>query len=114
MQICGVYFKNLRSILVENYRYYLAYLIFFAAGLIFQFRFSQFEVAVFTFIALMNQSKKHQYLLMILAFLIGFSRIYLLQHFLQDVLAGSFIGLSVSTLIFTAFELAGRKESRHV
>jgi membrane-associated phospholipid phosphatase len=60
--------------------------------------------ALFTFIALIAPYRKYQLLILIFAVLVAISRIYLLQHFFQDVLAGSFIGLSVSTLIFAAFE----------
>jgi len=36
-----------------------------------------------------------QFFLFILAFLIGFSRVYLSQHFFVDVLFGSLIGITV-------------------
>lgn len=39
-------------------------------------------------------SKWLQLLLLLLAMLVGFSRVYLSQHFLADVLAGSFIGVA--------------------
>lgn len=39
-----------------------------------------------------------------LAFLVGFSRIYLSQHFLTDVLCGTIIGTFVSLLTYTYFE----------
>ncbi len=61
--------------------------------------------ALLTFIALITPYKKYQLLILVVAILVAVSRIYLLQHFFQDVLAGSFIGLSISTLIFAAFEL---------
>lgn len=60
--------------------------------------------AVFTFLALIKNNKRYQFIFLIIAALIGYSRIYLLQHFLQDVLAGSVIGISICTLIFAAFE----------
>lgn len=35
-----------------------------------------------------------------LAFVVGFSRIYLVQHFLQDILAGAFCGVLIGTLVY--------------
>ena len=43
-------------------------------------------------------------LLIMLAFLVGFSRIYLTQHFLIDVWFGSLIGSLISLLVITYFE----------
>ena len=43
-------------------------------------------------------------LLIMLAFLVGFSRIYLTQHFLIDVWFGSLIGSLISLLAITYFE----------
>jgi membrane-associated phospholipid phosphatase len=37
-------------------------------------------------------------LLLLLAVLVGYSRIYLSQHFLADVVAGSFIGVAGGVL----------------
>jgi len=68
--------------------------------------------AVFTFIILMNQTKKYQILFLILATLIGFSRIYLLQHFFEDVISGSFIGVVFSVLIFSFFEMLELKKEK--
>ena len=39
-----------------------------------------------------------------IAFLVGFSRIYLTQHFLLDVLVGALIGSLVALLTHTYFE----------
>jgi membrane-associated phospholipid phosphatase len=36
--------------------------------------------------------------------LVGYSRIYLSQHFLEDTLAGSIIGLVTSAIIFESFQ----------
>jgi len=40
----------------------------------------------------------------ILAFLIGISRIYLMQHFLADTMAGTFVGTFVALLVIVLFE----------
>lgn len=43
--------------------------------------------------------KRWHYLLLFVAILGGFSRIYLLQHFLQDVIVGSFVGVMLAVLM---------------
>jgi len=52
--------------------------------------------------------RNHKNILLILvfmsAFLIGFSRIYLMQHFLGDTIAGTFIGTSVAFIVLFIFE----------
>ncbi len=50
--------------------------------------------------------KEQRYLISLftLAVLTGFSRIYLMQHFPEDVLAGSIIGVLVTTITFYFFE----------
>jgi membrane-associated phospholipid phosphatase len=54
--------------------------------------------AMATVFALM-QNKKYVHLLLVsLAILAGYSRIYLGQHFLQDVIAGSFLGIGCAML----------------
>jgi len=60
--------------------------------------------ALFTFVALITPFRKYQLFILVAAILVAVSRIYLLQHFFQDVLAGSFIGVTFSTLAFTEFE----------
>lgn len=57
--------------------------------------------AVFLFLALITSNKKWGALYLLAAIFIGISRIYLLQHFYEDVLVGSFIGTVGTTLIFT-------------
>jgi membrane-associated phospholipid phosphatase len=56
------------------------------------------------FLALVLQSKRWSFLLAIGAVLVGISRVYLLQHFLIDIIAGSLIGVIISTTIFIFFE----------
>lgn len=59
---------------------------------------------VFLFLALLTSNKKWGIVFLLIAALVGISRIYLLQHFFQDVLFGSFIGVVCCTLIYTIFE----------
>lgn len=56
------------------------------------------------FLALMLQNNRWSFLLAIGAVLVGVSRVYLLQHFLIDIIAGSLIGVIVSTTVFIFFE----------
>jgi membrane-associated phospholipid phosphatase len=48
--------------------------------------------------------KKYTTWLFILALLTGLSRMYLMQHFLADVFAGSLIAVSLTTLVFPLLE----------
>jgi len=58
--------------------------------------------AVVTLIVLIAEKKIIQLPLLLMAILIGYSRIYLGQHFLLDVIAGAFIG-AISALITVYF-----------
>jgi membrane-associated phospholipid phosphatase len=49
--------------------------------------------------SLFYQSKKIGASLFVIAFFVGFSRIYLSQHFLEDTLAGSILGVTTSFVI---------------
>ena len=49
--------------------------------------------AVFTFLALLTKNRLLQLFYLLLAVIIGISRVYLLQHFLVDVAVGSLLGV---------------------
>jgi len=51
-------------------------------------------------LAMITENKLLKFLMLIIALTIGFSRIYLSQHFLNDVYAGSLIGVTISLLAF--------------
>ena len=51
-------------------------------------------------LALILENKKYKLLFFILALLVGYSRIYLSQHFLEDVYAGSLIGTITTIVVF--------------
>lgn len=53
--------------------------------------------------ALLIRSKTGQYALLLLALGVGYSRIYLSQHFLVDVVAGSIIGILTGWLAWLMF-----------
>jgi len=88
------YFKNMLDIHyvegVENYLYNS-----FPSG------HTTAAFTTFFCFALMTENKFLKTLMFFIALTIGFSRIYLSQHFLQDVYAGSLIGVSVSMLVYS-------------
>lgn len=59
--------------------------------------------AVFFLCALYFKSKPIKYIFFILAIIIGYSRVYLSQHFFIDIYGGSIIGVIFSTLSLFAF-----------
>lgn len=50
--------------------------------------------------ALFTENKKFKFLFFTLALLVGYSRIYLSQHFFEDVYAGSVIGTVVTLIVY--------------
>jgi membrane-associated phospholipid phosphatase len=52
---------------------------------------------------LLTANKKMQLPVLFAALLVGYSRIYLAQHFLEDVLAGAFIGTACAVLSHLAY-----------
>ncbi|TAL63368.1 MAG: phosphatase PAP2 family protein [Bacteroidetes bacterium] len=56
--------------------------------------------ATFFCLALVLENRLLKFLMFCIALLIGFSRVYLSQHFLNDVCAGSVIGVVTSLLIY--------------
>ena len=56
--------------------------------------------SLFLFFALISKNRTLKFLFFILAFLIGYSRMYLSQHFLIDIYFGSLIGVIFTTLAF--------------
>ncbi len=63
--------------------------------------------AFFLVLAYFTKNKALQFLYFILAVLVGYSRVYLSQHFVLDILAGSLIGVSLTIL----FQLYIEKKS---
>ena len=59
--------------------------------------------AVATLLALLIIPAKYRWLAVVMAFLVALSRVYIGQHFIPDIAAGSLIGTSVATLVFWYF-----------
>ena len=66
--------------------------------------------ALAIFIALMLQNNNYSLLLLIGATLAAVSRVYLSQHFLIDIMAGSLIGIVTGTIFYVCFEKYLNKE----
>lgn len=65
--------------------------------------FSAFTVIFFCF------NKKWSWMALILAFLVGFSRIYLMVHYPSDVIAGSITGFLIALFYCSAFNLTSKR-----
>jgi membrane-associated phospholipid phosphatase len=59
--------------------------------------------AVFTMLMLLNSYKKMGFIFVLLAWLTGYSRCYLFQHFPEDVLGGAVIGSMSSLSVYVFF-----------
>ncbi len=59
--------------------------------------------AIATLLICLTKNKLLQVILMLMAIIIGISRVYLLQHFLMDTVAGALIGLSSAGIIWWYF-----------
>lgn len=68
--------------------------------------------AVFTLIALLDDRKGRSWFWLVLAVLAAYSRVYLFQHFVEDVYAGSVIGVLSSLLVYYGFMLYWDKKPR--
>jgi membrane-associated phospholipid phosphatase len=64
--------------------------------------------AFFGILYFFAQNKLYRQLWMVLAFFTGFTRIYLLQHFLIDTSVGAFIGFTTAFLIHTFWYQTGK------
>jgi membrane-associated phospholipid phosphatase len=60
--------------------------------------------AIFMFLALYSKNKWLGLACIIVAILTSFSRVYLSQHFVEDTLAGSLIGMGISLIAFAIYE----------
>lgn len=56
--------------------------------------------ALYMSFALLVKNKTYKFLFLLLGFFTGYSRIYLSQHFFEDVYAGSIIGVSTSIVVY--------------
>jgi len=56
--------------------------------------------ALFSFLAFLTPNKWLKFFYLVLATMVGISRIYLVQHFLKDVVAGMLLGFLVGLLVY--------------
>ncbi len=67
--------------------------------------------ALYGFLALAFHSKRYQQtILFFMAFFVGLSRIYLVQHFLKDVVFGAMIGLCIALSMSWLFRVKGQEK----
>ncbi|HHH52348.1 MAG TPA: phosphatase PAP2 family protein [Bacteroidetes bacterium] len=59
--------------------------------------------ALFTLLALSTKNKYLKIAYLFLAILVGLSRIYLAQHFIEDVVFGSFLGICLAIIFYYLF-----------
>jgi membrane-associated phospholipid phosphatase len=58
--------------------------------------------AVFSMLALIDNRKERGWLFILLAVTTAYSRVYLFQHFVEDVYVGSLVGTTSSILVYLA------------
>ena len=56
--------------------------------------------ALLMLIAFYSSKEKWRFILFVAALLVGISRVYLAQHFLEDILLGAFMGLPIAMMVF--------------
>jgi membrane-associated phospholipid phosphatase len=56
--------------------------------------------AFFTVLALITRYKSLKFIFLIIAFFVGLSRVYLVHHFLEDIVFGSFCGVLLAYCLF--------------
>ena len=65
--------------------------------------------AFWSFMCIMVKNKKLGVIFLLISFLVAYSRMYLMQHFLEDVILGSFIGVFTSLILINAYNLYKKK-----
>lgn len=60
--------------------------------------------AFFLILSFASSNKRFGLLFFIMAFLVGMSRVYLLQHFFIDIYFGSIVGVTISSMLFIVSE----------
>jgi membrane-associated phospholipid phosphatase len=72
--------------------------------------------SIFFFLSLLSDKPVWKFISVILAILTAFSRVYLSQHFMEDILMGSLTGLLFSFLVYYYFEskLPGKFEGSFI
>jgi membrane-associated phospholipid phosphatase len=60
---------------------------------------------------LTTKSRSWQIIYLLLAVFVGLSRVYLAQHFIEDVAFGSFLGVIMAILIYYIFFILGKNKT---
>lgn len=68
--------------------------------------------AVFSLLAFLDERKSRGLFFLLLAFLTGYSRVYLFQHFVEDAYAGSLVGTISSIISYTALHFWALKKKQ--
>ena len=98
------YLKNVNFKGIENMHYHTGHNSFPSGH-----TFAAF--AIFTLLMLTSKSKKSQIIYLLLAVLAGLSRIYLAQHFIEDVAFGSFLGIITAMFIYYLFFISWKNKT---
>ena len=56
--------------------------------------------AFFTFLAFYSSANVLKFVYLLIAFIVAFTRLYLFQHFLQDIIAGMILGIIVASFMY--------------
>ena len=67
--------------------------------------------AIFTLLMLVSKNKKSQIIYLLLAVTVGLSRIYLAQHFVEDVAFGSILGIIMALSVYYLFFIVWKNKT---
>ncbi|MFH1004694.1 MAG: phosphatase PAP2 family protein [Bacteroidota bacterium] len=68
--------------------------------------------ATFFCLSMILKNKFLKFLMFVIALTIGFSRVYLSQHFLNDIYAGSIIGITIALFVYYFFFLSKKLKNK--
>ena len=69
--------------------------------------------ALFAFTAFCLKEKRYGPLMFALAFIVGVSRVYLVQHFLEDIVFGAFLGILIASVLYWWHLKWGKSKEGH-
>ncbi len=68
---------------------------------------------MFLFVAIISRNRAISFVCLLMASMIGISRVYLVQHFLIDIYVGSIIGVVVTSFLYIAFQNSTRLKKKN-